>query len=146
MIRNLSAIVGIMFAVTACGESTRNASLATPGAAPPAPARMWMAFFDTNSSALSGQASTTVNAAADVAKSIPGSRVTVTGYTDSEGSDAANQALSVRRANAVRDALVGDGTPPQSINITGVGEGDQLVPTPANTRYPSNRRVRIIVQ
>jgi outer membrane protein OmpA-like peptidoglycan-associated protein len=146
MIRNLSAIVAIMFAVTGCGESMRNASLGAPGAAPPAPARQWMAFFDTNSSTLSAQASNTVNAAAAVAKSIPGSKVTVIGYTDSEGTDAANQALSVRRANSVRDALIGDGTPPQSINVTGVGEGDQLVPTPANTRFPSNRRVRIIVQ
>ena len=146
MIRNLSAIVGIMFAVTACGESARNASLATPPPAPPPPPRTWMAFFDTASSKLSDQASTTVNAAADVAKSIPGSKVMVTGYTDTEGSDAVNQALSVRRANAVKAALIADGTPAQSINVTGMGEGEQLVPTPANTRFPSNRRVRIIVQ
>jgi OOP family OmpA-OmpF porin len=146
MFRTLSAVIAIMLAVTACGESMQNASLSTPASAPPPPTRTWMTFFDTNSTMLSEQANMTVGAAAGVAKSGANSKVEVTGFTDTEGSLALNQALSVRRANAVKDALVRNGVPPQSIRVVGAGEQGLLVPTPDQTKYPSNRRVQIAVQ
>ena len=146
MFRTSSVILGIMLVVAACGETMQNASLSTPPAAPPPPTRMWMVFFDTNSSALSEQANTTVSAAAGIAKSTANSRVEVSGFTDTEGSVAVNQALSVRRANAVRDALVRNGVPAQSIRVVGDGEQGLLVSTPDQTRYPSNRRAQIVVQ
>ncbi|HEX9555812.1 MAG TPA: OmpA family protein [Reyranella sp.] len=105
-----------------------------------------MVFFDTNSTTISDQANATVSAAAAIAKSAANSKVEVTGYTDTEGSVALNQALSVRRANSVRDALVRNGVSPQSIRVVGAGEQSLLVPTPDQTKYPSNRRAQIIVQ
>ncbi len=139
-------ILGIMLVVAACGESLQTASLSTPPAAPPPPTRTWMVFFDTNSTTISDQANATVSAAAAIAKSAANSKVEVTGYTDTEGSVALNQALSVRRANSVRDALVRNGVSPQSIRVVGAGEQSLLVPTPDQTKYPSNRRAQIIVQ
>ena len=132
--------------VTACGENLQSASMQTPPAAKPLDARTWMVFFDTNSVALSPQAINTVTAAAGIAKSSPGAQVTVAGYTDTEGAVAYNQALSVRRANAVRDALVKSGVAAGSIAIVGEGEMGLLVPTGDQVRYPSNRRVAIVVR
>jgi outer membrane protein OmpA-like peptidoglycan-associated protein len=146
MFRTVSAMLGILFVTAACGESLQSASLSTPPPAPPPPIRGWMVFFDTNSAALSDQASMTVRAAADVAKASAGSKVEVSGFTDTEGSVATNQALSVRRATSVRDALIRAGVPAQSVRLIGAGEQGLLVPTPDQTRYPSNRRAMIVVQ
>ena len=146
MLRALSAITAIAFIVAACGESTQNMSLTTPPPAPPPPAKAWMVFFDTNSTALSQQANTTVNEAATVAKSMPNSKVVVTGYTDTEGTPGYNKALSMRRANAVKDALVRVGVAPQSIAMSGQGEEGLLVPTADQTKNENNRRVQIVVQ
>ena len=97
-------LVGLVLAVAACGENTQTATMTTPPAAPPQP-KAWMVFFETNSTAFSPQSTNTLTEASGVAKSTPGGRITITGYTDTEGSVQYNQALSVRRANAVRDAL-----------------------------------------
>jgi OOP family OmpA-OmpF porin len=146
MLRTLSAMLGILFVTTACGESLQTASLTTPPPAPPPPIRAWMVFFDTNSSTLSEQANMTVRAAADVARTSAGSKVEVTGYTDTEGSVEVNQVVATRRANSVRDALVRAGVPAQSVRMIAAGETGLLVPTPENTKYPSNRRTMIVVQ
>lgn len=146
MLKHISAVVAIAFILAACGESTQNMSLTTPPPAPPPPSKAWMVFFDTNSTALSQQASTTVAEAAMVAKSMANSKVAVTGYTDTDGSPDYNKALSVRRANAVKDALVRNGVAPQSIAISGAGEQELLVPTADQTKNENNRRVQIVVR
>jgi OOP family OmpA-OmpF porin len=146
MFKLLSAIVGIALVVTACGESTEKMSLSTPPPAPPGPTKAWMVFFDTNSTALSQQSSMTVTEAANIAKSIANSKVAVTGFADTDGAPAYNQALSQRRANAVKNALVSNGVPAQSITTTGSGEAGLLVNTPDQTKNEKNRRVQIVVQ
>jgi len=145
MLKTLSTIFGIMLLVSACGDNPQSVSLKTPPAATPPTPRTWMVFFDTNSVALSPQATNTVSAAADIAKT-SNAKVRVAGFTDTEGGVAYNQALSVRRANAVRDGLVRSGVPAQSVTIIGEGEMGLLVPTGDQVRYPSNRRAAIVVQ
>jgi len=146
MLRTLSSIFGLMLLLTACGENMQSASLQKPPPATPLEPRTWMVFFDTGSVRLSEQANTTIAAAAGVARSTAPTKVTVAGYTDTEGNAAFNQALSVRRANAVRDALVKAGVAPETIAIVGEGEMALLVPTGDNVRYPSNRRVAVVVR
>jgi outer membrane protein OmpA-like peptidoglycan-associated protein len=146
MFKVLSALVGIALVVTACGESTENMSLRKPPPAPPGPTKEWMVFFDTNSTAMSQQSSMTVTEAANVAKSMAGSKVAVTGFTDTDGSPAYNMELSRRRANAVKNALVSNGVPAQAVTITGSGEGGLLVPTGDQVKSEKNRRVAIVVQ
>lgn len=139
--QTLSSIAGVLLLLTACGENTQTMSLQQPLSP-----RTWMVFCDTDSVALSDQANTTAAAAADVAKSMGTARVTVSGYTDTQGDPAYNQALSVRRANSVKDALVRNGVAPASIAVVGEGEMGQPVPTGDQVKYPSNRRVAIVVR
>ena len=146
MLKSISALFAIALLVTACGESTQNMSLQNPPPAPPPPPKAWMVFFDTNSTALSQQSSTTVMEAANVAKSTPNARVSVTGYTDTDGSPGYNQQLSIRRADAVKTALMRNGVAPQAITVNGAGEGGLLIETPDQMKNEKNRRVQIVVQ
>ena len=146
MLKSFSALLGIVLLITACGESVPTMSLQSPPPAPPPPAKAWMVFFDTDSTTLSQQATSTVSQAATVAKSMPTAKVTVTGYTDTDGSPAYNQQLSVRRANAVKSALVSNGIAPQAITVNGAGEGGLLIETADQTKNEKNRRVQIVVQ
>ena len=146
MLKSLSALFGLALLVTACGESTENMSLRQPPPAPPPPSKAWMVFFDTNSTTLSQQATMTITEAVNVAKSMPNARVAVTGYTDTDGSPAYNQQLSIRRADAVKNALVSNGIAPQAISVNGTGEAGLLIDTPDQTKNEKNRRVQIVVQ
>ena len=146
MVKSVSALFAIALLVTACGESPQTMSLQKPPAAPPPPTKAWMVFFDTNSTTLSQQGSMTVTEAANVAKSMQNSRVAVTGYTDTDGAPAYNQQLSIRRADAVKTALVINGIAPQAITVNGAGEAGLLIETPDQTKNEKNRRVQIVVQ
>jgi outer membrane protein OmpA-like peptidoglycan-associated protein len=113
-----------------------------PAVAPPS----FMVFFDWDRSNLSQQALVTIQQAADAFKAKGSARITATGHTDTSGPEAYNMALSLRRANAVKDALVRDGVPPQAITVIGKGETQLLVPTGDGVREPQNRRVEIVIQ
>jgi outer membrane protein OmpA-like peptidoglycan-associated protein len=64
------------------------------------------------------------------------------GHTDAVGSDMANLALSERRAQAVKDYLVGQfGIDPARLDASGVGESD--LADPSNPTSGVNRRVVI---
>jgi outer membrane protein OmpA-like peptidoglycan-associated protein len=124
-----------------------------PEVAPPPPPQAaavappsFMVFFDWDRANLSQQALTTIQQAANAFKAKGSARITATGHTDTSGPESYNMALSLRRANAVKDALVRDGVPAQAITVIGRGESQLLVPTGDNVREPQNRRVEIVVQ
>ena len=104
-----------------------------------------MVFFDWDRYNLSQQALTTIQQAADSFKSTGAARIVATGHADRSGPENYNMALSLRRANAVKDALVRDGVPAGAIQVIGKGETQPLVPTPDGVREPQNRRVEIVV-
>ena len=72
--------------------------------------------------------------------------VLLTAHSDSSGSPAANRAIAQRRAEAVRDVLVGRHVTARLIRIRSLGESALPVRTPANVREPANRRVDLILQ
>ena len=138
---NISAMLGITYKF---GESAA-APPPPPAAAPVAPPS-FMVFFDWDRSNLTDQAMTTIRQAANAYKTKGNARVTATGHTDTSGSEQYNMALSLRRANAVKDALVREGVPATNISVVGRGEQGLLVQTGDNVREPQNRRVEIVVQ
>ncbi len=78
--------------------------------------------------------------------------IEVVGYTDRLGSDAYNQALSQRRADSVRQYLVADGVPADSIAAEGRGKSDAIVQCAEQARkaliacLAPNRRVVLRVE
>ena len=61
------------------------------------------------------------------------------------GSEQYNQALSVRRGEAVKAAMIRQGIPASAIVVIGRGESQNLVPTADGVREPQNRRVEIVI-
>ncbi|MEO5881581.1 MAG: OmpA family protein [Caldimonas sp.] len=68
-------------------------------------------------------------------------QIKVTGHADASGTVEANQQLSIRRAEAVKEYLVHKGADPSMLSITGQGSKDPV--NPANPLAPENRRVEI---
>ena len=83
--------------------------------------------------------------AAQAAKAGNKTRLELTGHTDRSGSDQYNLALSLRRGEAVKQALIAQGIPANAISIIGRGESQPLVPTADGVREPQNRRVEIVL-
>ena len=119
---------------------------APPPPPPPVSSPSFMVFFDWDRSNLSAQALQTIKQAAAAFKAKGNARITATGHTDTSGPENYNMALSLRRANAVKDALVREGVPATGIAVVGRGEQGLLVPTPDGVREPQNRRVEIVIQ
>jgi OOP family OmpA-OmpF porin len=141
MLKNLLAVLAVAFLLGACE---------TPAPPPPPPApppvRNFLVFFDFDKSTLTPRAMDIVKEAANVAKAGQNARVTCTGHTDTAGPAAYNMALSLRRANTVKDGLVREGVAPEAITVIGRGEEALLVATADGVREPQNRRVEIVIQ
>jgi hypothetical protein len=110
-----------------------------------AQAPTFMVFFDWDSSRLSVASLNVITQAVTAFRSTGNARVTATGHTDTTGSDAYNMALSLRRANAVKNEMVRQGVPADAIAVVGKGESQLLVPTGDQVREPQNRRVEIVI-
>jgi len=113
-------------------------------AAQPSVPKSYLVFFDFNKSDLTPQAVSIVNQAAANAGPAKVTQLTVTGHTDTVGSDAYNMRLSRRRAESVAAQLEKDGIPAGEIAIVAKGKRDLLVPTADGVKEPQNRRVQIV--
>ena len=139
---------GVDLSVDFGGESSEAepaAAYVPPPVVAPAPApRSYLVFFDFNKSDLTPQAVQIVDQAAKNAGTAHVTQLTVTGHTDTVGSDAYNMRLSRRRAESVAAQLEKDGIPSSEIEIVAKGKRDLLVPTADGVKEPQNRRVQIV--
>jgi outer membrane protein OmpA-like peptidoglycan-associated protein len=71
--------------------------------------------------------------------------VVAKGYTDSIGSEAYNQRLSERRANAVRDWLIKCGISPKRLTAKGFGKADPVASNATAEGRAQNRRTELVV-
>ncbi len=103
-------------------------------------------YFILGSDELTPESKAAYRAVFDDTKPRPVYEIEVIGFTDTVGDLLYNQALSLRRAAGIRDALVRHGVDRQAISIAGRGKHDLLVPTADQTPEPRNRRVEITVR
>ena len=102
-------------------------------------------FYDVNSAVLKAGAYDEINRVATVLNRYPQTRVLVEGHTDSTGGEAYNQALSERRADSVRVALVSSGVGNARIDVIGFGESKPVATNDTPAGRQLNRRVRIVI-
>ncbi|MGH8042147.1 MAG: OmpA family protein [Rudaea sp.] len=76
----------------------------------------------------------------------PGKHIRIEGHTDSSGSAKANQTLSQRRADAVRDALITAGVRANRITAVGLGDAQPVASNATADGRARNRRVDVILQ
>jgi hypothetical protein len=100
-------------------------------------------LFAFDRSDLDAEALSTIDQAVVEYQQTGAASLAVEGHTDTSGSDGYNLALSERRAQAVRQALVARGVPAGDIRADAVGENDLAVPTGDGVRLEANRRVTI---
>ena len=79
-------------------------------------------------------------------KSRPAADISVIGHTDTTGTAASNETLSLRRATQVSQLLKAAAAEAVHLDVTSHGERNLLVPTPDNTAEPRNRRVEVTVR
>jgi outer membrane protein OmpA-like peptidoglycan-associated protein/uncharacterized protein YidB (DUF937 family) len=102
--------------------------------------------FATASAALPEASGAPLQTAADRIKSLPaGTRIEVGGHTDNTGSADANMALSQRRADAVRDALIKDGVDASMLTTKGYGETKPIASNDTPDGRLQNRRTEFTV-
>jgi iron complex outermembrane receptor protein len=131
---------------SAGAPATPQAAYVPPPAVAVAPSvpHSYLVFFDFNKSDLTPQAVSIVDQAAANAGPAKVTQLTVTGHTDTVGSDAYNMRLSRRRAESVAAQLEKDGIASSEIQIVAKGKRDLLVPTADGVKEPQNRRVQIV--
>ena len=98
--------------------------------------------FGSGSASLTGEAQASLRA---LAGQLGSGQVSIEGHTDSQGADAANQALSQRRAEAVRRVLEEAGVAPGRLKAVGRGESQPVADNASAEGRARNRRVEIIV-
>jgi OmpA-OmpF porin, OOP family len=72
--------------------------------------------------------------------------ITVTGHTDRMGTDENNDALSLRRAERIRQMLVDKGANGATVHAVGMGEREPIVPTEDGVKEAANRRVEVTIR
>lgn len=131
-----------------CAEQPKSSPQAAAPAMDDAPelAGAWyQIYFDTNKSDIDSRGRMVINTVAHVATNNGLTRVTVIGKTDRVGSTADNAALSQRRADQVRDALIAAGVPAGRIDTSWTGETRQAVTTINEAEEQRNRVVDVTV-
>ena len=104
-----------------------------------------LVFFDFDKAELKEESLPDLDRLVEFLKTYPSVRISVEGHTDDVGTDAYNDRLSQRRADAVKEYLVKNGIAPQRIQTKGWGRRRPLVQGTTEDARAQNRRVEVIV-
>jgi outer membrane protein OmpA-like peptidoglycan-associated protein len=136
---------GAAQAVTLGEDEVRREFGATLAALPGKPATFVLYFLEGRDE-LTAESKAELDRVFSELKRRPLPDIAVIGHTDSVGSLAYNDRLSLARAERVREMLIALGIPATRVSAAGRGKREPLVATDVNVAEPRNRRVEINVR
>jgi len=101
--------------------------------------------FASGSGDIAGETGIEVDNLAAVLKAYPNVAIEINGYTDSQGNDDNNQALSELRANTVMQKLIANGVDASRLAAVGHGEADPVGDNNTAEGRAMNRRIEVKV-
>ena len=138
--------------VRKCGDAHARFTRTQAPVPPPPPNQVCssklagIVFFDFDSAIPPPEAVQTVDSVVHNSQTCGWGGLAVAGHADRSGSDAYNDALSMRRAEAVSSLLQSRGVSASMISLSAFGESEPRVPTADGVRELQNRRVEITVK
>lgn len=102
-------------------------------------------YFKIDSNELSQRTERQLKIIANLLKSAPEKKLTISGHTDALGSDSYNLNLSNQRAKQVMSFLTSQGIPPQQIKIDSFGKSKPRQPNTTDDGRRANRRAEILL-
>jgi len=129
--------------LAALDELEKKEAMAQPSVASP---MNYTVYFDFDKSVITPAGQEVINQVLSDAKMHNPSSISVTGHTDLVGPEDYNMALSLRRADAVRSALIAGGVSADKITVAGRGMSEPAVPTARGVKEARNRRAEIILE
>lgn len=100
--------------------------------------------FDTNKSVLKADGLAAVAEVVKLMKADPSLQLSIEGHTDNVGQPAANQALSLARAQSVMGAVVAGGIDAKRLGASGFGATRPVAPNDTEAGRARNRRVELV--
>ena len=100
-------------------------------------------YFNSSKKSFKSGVTAKLDAIYDIMKEYKDANFTISGHTDSQGSESFNQGLSERRAEAVRVYLIGKGLNPARLTSQGFGESSPIESNKTRAGRAANRRVEI---
>ncbi|WP_345970843.1 MULTISPECIES: OmpA family protein [Sulfurimonas] len=113
--------------------------------APPPPLTLTL-YFENNSAGLTSKSRRDLAQILPLLRELSPLRITITGYTDTTGSESYNLALSEKRASALKTMLEQRDVTMRRCQTDGLGEYLLQVQTPDDTTEPQNRRVVMTIR
>ncbi|RYZ13376.1 MAG: OmpA family protein [Comamonadaceae bacterium] len=101
--------------------------------------------FDTGRAAIKSNFAPVLDQFANGLRNNPNAEVRIVGHTDSTGTDAINNPLSVDRAESTRDYLISKGVPARAFRVDGRGSREPIADNASDAGRAQNRRVEIFV-
>ena len=135
-------------AAAADARSRPTAATAAPAAATGAPRQMVLndSAFAPGAATLRPEARSNVSAIVAFVNRDKSKAIRIEGHTDNGGNANADLVLSQRRAEAVRDALVGAGVDARRITTFGMGQAQPVAANTTEQGRARNRRVDVILE
>ena len=101
--------------------------------------------FSSGSAQLGEQATATTTALVAILNQYPTARIRIVGHTDNIGVESANQKLSLDRATALSQALIGQGIAADRIEVAGMGSVQPVADNASEGGRSQNRRIDLEV-
>lgn len=136
-----------LLAEAAAADARARPQTASPSpGAQPAQMALDDSAFAPGTSTLRRDAKSKVSAIVAFVNRDRGRQIRIEGHTDDSGNANANLVLSQRRAEAVRDALIGAGVDARRISTIGMGQDQPVAPNTTAEGRARNRRVDVILE